>query len=492
MVAVLGTFGSALGLEEVSHEGVSLVILSVVLALSLSRLAPTTATTATTRGLTDVYVVPLVALSAGALGQLMAHHFDLGGAVFTLALAGALFIRQFGPWAARVGRLSLLPLMSLLVVPAAGLGTGPRSLLWEMAAALLALAWVTFAQTAAARLHLLPPPHPPVLTIPSPGPAAVRSVRRLSTHTRMALQLAVAVGAAFVIGRTFFPLHWNWTVLTATIVCGGGPGRGDVVSKGAARLAGATVGTVLASLLAVHLPGHDDVTIVLIFVLLFVGSWWRELHYAVWAACATCVMALLNGYEGVPAGSLLTTRLLAIVLGAATATAACCLVFPTPTSTMVRLRRAQTLQALSQVLASMTLPGEESRQALVHFEARLHDLRRTARPLHLQQRLLRGVLPPDAHLIATVKGVMACAAPVRATVDQLGGNVVDDDTLRRSVGHVAHNLGLVRRIVAGRASDGVTTAHATPATSIDARFHHLNEAVLAIPGALGAPIRPRR
>jgi hypothetical protein len=50
----------------------------------------------------------------------------------------------------------------------------------------------------------------------------------------------------------------------------------------------------------------------------------------------------------------------------------------------------------------------------------------------------------------------------------------------------------VRRIVAGRASDGVTTAHATPATSIDARFHHLNEAVLAIPGALGAPIRPRR
>jgi uncharacterized membrane protein YccC len=37
----------------------------------------------------------------------------------------------------------------------------------------------------------------------------------------MALQMAVALSAAFAAGFLVFPDHWGWCVLTAFIVCSG-------------------------------------------------------------------------------------------------------------------------------------------------------------------------------------------------------------------------------------------------------------------------------
>ena len=48
----------------------------------------------------------------------------------------------------------------------------------------------------------------------------------------MALQMGVALSAAFAIGLLFFPQHWGWSVLTAFIVCSGARGRGDAAYKG--------------------------------------------------------------------------------------------------------------------------------------------------------------------------------------------------------------------------------------------------------------------
>jgi uncharacterized membrane protein YccC len=63
----------------------------------------------------------------------------------------------------------------------------------------------------------------------------------------MAIQLAVALTAAFLLGWLLFPEHAMWVVLTAFLVCSGNRGRGDVVHKSAL---GGDAGRAGAALLA--------------------------------------------------------------------------------------------------------------------------------------------------------------------------------------------------------------------------------------------------
>jgi hypothetical protein len=477
MAATLGTFGSALVLERVSQQNLSLVVLSVVLALSLSRLPQGGGGR---HRLLDLAVVPLVALCAGSVGQLLLQRPNLGAVAFIVAMTVAMWARQFGRRVARLARLLTLPVTSMLVVPAAGLGIGAHARLWQMAAALVAFAWVVGVQTVARWCRLLPPDvasaKAPALRsgLRSGGPA-----RRLSSHTRMALQLAVALTAAFMLGRSFFPLHWNWTVLTATIVCGGGPSRGEVVMKGVARLIGAGVGTLVATALAVELPGRHVGTVVLVFVLLFVGSWWREIHYAAWAACVTCVMALLNSYLGylgpTSTASLLSTRLLAIAIGAACATAACCLVFPVTTTSIVRRRRALALQALGDVLHGLAEGTSDLQPRMHQLELRALELGRVRRPLHLQQLVVGKLWPVDAHLLASTASVLQCLDPARTLLATATATPEADDDLRGAAVALAKNVGRTRQRLAGTPTEGnsMLAVHHT-------RAQHLHCAVLAI------------
>jgi hypothetical protein len=286
----------------------------------------------------------------------------------------------------------------------------------------------------------------------------------------------VALTAAFVVGRTFFPLHWNWTVLTATIVSGGGPSRGEVVVKGTARLVGAGIGTVVATVLATSLPGHHTDAVVLIFVLLFFGSWWREIHYAAWAACVTCVMALLNTYLGTPGTtSLLSTRLMAIVIGAACATAACALIVPVTTTSMVRRRRALALQSLGDLMGGIAEGASDLPSRLHQFEARALELRRTRRPLRVQQAVVGGIWPVDPVLLATTASVLHCVHPARLVIAAAHTDGADND-LRSAAGVVGAHIGRTRQRLAGTAPEGTS-----PLTVVhDPRVRPLDEAVLAI------------
>jgi hypothetical protein len=400
MVAVLGTFGSVVLLTTEAHQSVSVVILAVVLALSLSRLPKPAGHRLLP--LLDLVVVPMVALGASSLSRLLFTNPDCGAVVFTIALSGTMWLRQFGPTAARVAQLLPLPLIAVLIVPGIGSqGPGDRPW-WQCIAAVTALAWVV-------AVRVLVGPRAPTAVRTSISSARTRTrtrTRTFSPHARMAIQLAFALAVAFVVGRTAFPTHWNWTVLTAFIVCSSGPARGEVALKGAARLCGAGLGTLLATLVAADLPGHGDGTVGLIFALLFVGCWWRDRHYAVWAACVTCVMALLSEYFGQPSGPLLGTRLLAILAGATCSIAICWCIFPTSTTTAVKRRHA---------LAARTLRDVTNGQAPAHqLEARVRDLQRAVRPLALQQRWASRVRPPDHALLDSVGAVVAEAGMVLA------------------------------------------------------------------------------
>ncbi len=59
---------------------------------------------------------------------------------------------------------------------------------------------------------------------PRPRRAAGKGWGRLLPSTRMALQMGLALAAAFLVGHLAYPDHWTWAVLTAFIVCSGARG----------------------------------------------------------------------------------------------------------------------------------------------------------------------------------------------------------------------------------------------------------------------------
>jgi len=128
-------------------------------------------------------------------------------------------VRRFGPRATRAGTLVVLPLIAVLVLsgqsaaPAGHARTG-----WSALIALLAAVWGSLALWIAERTGFVARSASRKVSV-GVAPAARRP--GLSASTRMALQMAVALGSAFAAGRALWPDHWAWVVLTAFIVCSG-------------------------------------------------------------------------------------------------------------------------------------------------------------------------------------------------------------------------------------------------------------------------------
>ena len=214
----------------------------------------------------------------------------------------------------------------------------------------------------------------------------------MTIHTRMALQMLVALVLAFGIGMSVFPQHWSWVVLTAFIVCSGAVGRGDAIYKGLLRVTGAIGGTLVAAALSRVVPSNGVVDATIIFVVLFFGMWLRPINYAYWAACATLIFALLQGSQGVDAGPLFAIRVLCITIGALCAIAATWFVYPVRTELLVRRRLADARAALRE-----TRHGANGRDLHHH----LTQLERVAPPLRLHRAVFgrRGESPHPATLI---------------------------------------------------------------------------------------------
>ncbi|WP_405829771.1 FUSC family protein [Streptomyces sp. NBC_01176] len=323
MTAVLLCYSLALWLETAAGLHTDVLVLAVALTLTLAR---TQRTADLRRRLTACVLLPAVAGAATLLGRLLAYHYALGAAVFTVCISLPIWIRRFGPAAAGAGTLMTLPLIALLVVPGPALPPRAESALvswgWSAVTGLLACGCVWLVQAVGDRFGARPP-----------GPEAVPARRpsrlRPRPSTRMAVQMAAAVAAAFVLGRLLFDQHWPWMVLTAYVAASGNRGRNDVVRKGAERLVGACAGTLLATAVAAAGIGGRT-AVVLIFAVLAVALWLRPLNYAFWAAGMTTALSLLLGYFGQDAQSLLLTRLGAIAVGAALTVASAWWVLPVP------------------------------------------------------------------------------------------------------------------------------------------------------------------
>ena len=230
MAIVLASYGSALALEHVAHLHLDIVIEAVVLAATVSRVQRSAEFA---ERLTMFAVLPVVAIGASEISRMMSSRPDLGDAFFIVAMATAIWVRRFGPSAARASGLVAAPLVAVLILQAPSTVVSFESTpIWVALVAAICCWWVTALQLLSARVGFDRPQHrrgPTRRRHPS-RPTSVRS-RLLDAPTRMAAQMGVALAIAFLLGRNLWPEHWAWVVLTAFIVCSGARARETSFSK---------------------------------------------------------------------------------------------------------------------------------------------------------------------------------------------------------------------------------------------------------------------
>jgi uncharacterized membrane protein YccC len=381
------------------------LVLAGVLAMTLSR----NKLVQTWRGRLEALVLlPVVALLTAGVGYLFVTLPILGATAFVAAMFLSIYLRRFGPAWTRVGSLIALPFITLLIAPGAGVGTTPAGVallsvvVLVIVVALRVLAEVTrfvprvrraptlAAQTTSDRadgsdtssaadtsISSTAPKAPTAPDAPTASPAPAAPARppsgtRPIASTRMAIQMAIALTAAFVVGYLVFPQHVTWVVLTAFIVYSGNRGRADVLYKSGLRIVGAAIGTIVASVGLVWLtpalqPGQGSslpgsllqgsllqgpTLVILLLVILGIGLWLREWTYAAWAVVMTLVITLLQG-AAIPVaagagGEQLWVRILAIIVGAACGLAASWFVLPVRSEGVVRKRVSEALATLGE------------------------------------------------------------------------------------------------------------------------------------------------
>ncbi|GAB3392458.1 hypothetical protein GCM10027568_19750 [Humibacter soli] len=496
VTALIG--GVAAALVSVRFDlGASIVVLAVMLSITFTA---ERSGTGMAQRLTSLVVLPVAGIAAGAVAALLFTVPLVGDILFVIVVSGAIWIRRFGQVAARIGTLVSLPFITVLVVPAPA---GPASgfVLWAAVVALF-VALVSFGvQWLARATGVTPAPRTrgmsrdassapqktaqpaharPAAAQASTAPAAAAPTRTLPASTRMALQMAITLTAAFLLGNLVFGEHWFWVVLTAFIVASGNRGRGDVLYKGIHRTIGAGAGTVLAALLALLAPaqvtgGAAGATVIAIAVILALGLWLRPAGYGWWAAAMTAMLSLLHELTGTAADSAMLIRLVAIVVGGVLATAIAWWVVPVRTGDVLRRRTADALAALSDLLIGCIREPDglaPRRAALDDALAKLEQLGPTLR-LERAARTRSRAADHRADVIPAVRGCWASADAIAAVVER-GHPLSGPDA--KALGGITRRLGDYRRMLVG--------APAPEPGGDTAAFSELGAAV----DGLGAPL----
>jgi len=371
-----------------------------------------------------MFVVPATicatALVAAGVGWLLVTVPPIGAIVFTAGLFLSVWLRNFGTRGRIAGSLVALPLVGMLVAPARADAPGGVAvdLALIVAAGIFAYAFAAISALLAKRAGIARPVDPQraahkgdrapaaaagrvrvAATDRRPAAASSRAPKTpWSPTTRLALQMATAVGSAFLAGFALFPAHWSWCVFTAFIVSSGARSRGDAAYKGVLRLVGALGGTIAATILTRLWSPSGISEAVAIFAILFIGIALRESNYAYWAACMTLVLALLAA-PGSASFAFLGVRLEAIVTGALCAALAAWYVMPIKVEAVIRRRLADALAALDDFAAGEHASELERAHKLEIVEAHMAELEAVAPPARWHRRLFarsRGAGHPAA------------------------------------------------------------------------------------------------
>lgn len=482
MAATMLSYASALALKHAEHLSLSVVVLAVVLALSLSR---TDRASERSERLVAIILLPLVAIAASEVGTLLAQHATLGDALYVAAVSGAIWLRRFGRHLAKAGTLITLPFVAMLITPAVP-GVVQPNVLWAAAVGVIAYFWVAVIHIAAQHTDFgtraAAPPHaPPRPVVPAANHRPPS--RRLAASTRLAIQMAVALAAAFVAGRALFGVHWSWLVMTAFIVCSGNRGRGDVVYKSALRIASAAAGTIAATPIAGSFAPGDAASVVVIFVVIALATWLRPFSYAFWAAGITSVLALLYGYFGETGTTLLAQRLEGIAIGAAIGIAASWFVLPIRTKDVMRRRTADALAALSEVLAAITTAPTELEAPTHRFEHAVNQLDQIAKALEAH-RLFSRFLRPAPHAADAFDAARSARASVRDIVSTAAGEpaALSEPAVAERTAAILQAIRGARQAIGGRPVNPPAADHPDPRPPVS--HSRLEHALIELDGAV--------
>lgn len=259
----------------------------------------------------------------------------------------------------------------------------------------------------------------------APAPSNAESSLRPDAVTRMAIQMAVALGVSCVIGYVFFAERWAWIVLTAFIVGSGNRGRLDAAYKSVLRSLDAAAGTAIAiALLFTMHPGlHDMATFVLILATIFLGTWLRPLGYAWWALFVTLAMALLQGFTASDAESVLGLRLEEIAIKAIIGVTAAWLALPTRSTIVLRRRIADALASLADALDPTT--AARTSDNFISAVSRVEEVAPAFRASRWIMKAFVRVQPADG-----IDTLVACREPAIALI----GAGETPSTPRKAVG----------------------------------------------------------
>jgi uncharacterized membrane protein YccC len=389
-------------------------------------------------------MLPIVTGIAAVIGWLMIGRPVLGDSLFVLAMFTTIWLRRFGARATQLGSLMVAPLVATLIVHM----TGPLRPWWPVLIALIAYTWVFVCHRVAVASGITVSQRP-VRAAASAGSATAR--RRLRASTRMAIQLATALVAAFVIGRLLWPAHWAWVVLTAYVVCSGARGRADVIFKGILRGGGAVAGTLVGLGISDLFPPHAAGAVVLMFVLLALGTWLREFNYAFWAAAMTATLSLLYGWFGESASGLLPIRLAGIAVGAALAMAASWLLMPIRTRDVVRRGSALAVGELAEILADDWRDPSTLRRRLASLTSSTERLEQVGTPLRFVRSLFSRLLPNRQYQADVIDVVRRCVQPARVVARAATENSGVRTSVAPLADAIAANATVVNRVISRQA-----------------------------------------
>ena len=268
------------------------------------------------------------------------------------------------------------------------------------------------------------------------------SSARLSPANRQVIQVTVASSLAIVAGELLSPARWYWAVIAAFVIYSGTTSRGQTLTRGWQRIAGTVVGVAIGAVVASLAGGNVDVSLVLIFVSLFIGFYLMKISYAFMVIGMSTMLALLYGLLGEFTIGLLVTRIEETAVGAVIGIATAILVLPTSTSATAGSDVRAFLERLGELvsLAAQRFAGDCGKDLI----GAARDLDQDLTALHASARpFTNGItsLRSRGSVSETLTILDACDHYARglARVSQHASDQASQDLLQRVTSHVRDN-----------------------------------------------------
>lgn len=199
---------------------------------------------------------------------------------------------------------------------------------------------------------------------------------RLALHSRTAIQMGIASGAAIALGDLLSPRHYYWAAIAVFVTLTAVGNSGEQVRKAGFRVAGTLVGIAAGSLLVTAVGAHTGWAVVVSLSALFAGFYLQRVNYAFTAAGASVMASQLYAQFDEFSDSLLLLRLEETALGAGVAMVVVTLVLPLRTRRVLRIalrHYVQAVRALAEHAGDHLVGNDHDAEATLRSDARAVD-----------------------------------------------------------------------------------------------------------------------